>query len=268
MANLLKKMWNRNETVISGWLTIPSGYAAEIMAKAGYDALTVDMQHGLQDYQSLVACLQSIPRDGPVPMVRVPWNEPGIIGKVLDAGAMGIICPMVNTPQEASALVSAMRYPPLGARSHGPIRAGIYGEPGTYYLTANSDLICMPMIETEEAVRNIDAILDVPGVDAVYIGPGDLGMSVGLPPKLDREEPEILKFYETVLAACQKRGIYAGLHNSAAPYAVRMMQMGFRFVVLSNDSGILLRAAKSDVQTFQNARSEFQAGKLLGKEEM
>jgi 4-hydroxy-2-oxoheptanedioate aldolase len=260
MPNPLKQMWSRSETVISGWLSIPSGYAAEIMAKAGYDALTVDMQHGVQDYQSLVACLQSIPRDGPVPMVRVPWNEPGIIGKVLDAGAMGVICPMVNTPQEARAFVSAVRYPPLGARSHGPIRVGTYGEAGTYYLTANTDVICMPMIETEEAVGNIDAILDVPGIDAVYIGPGDLGMSIGLPPKIDREEPEILRFYETVLAACQKRGIHAGLHNSAAPYAVRMMQMGFRFVVLSSDSGILLRAAKNDVQMVQNARSKFQAG--------
>ena len=111
MPNPLKQMWSRSETVISGWLSIPSGYAAEIMAKAGYDALTVDMQHGVQDYQSLVACLQSIPCDGPVPMVRVPWNQPGIIGKVLDAGAMGVICPMVNTPQEARAFVSRRAIP-------------------------------------------------------------------------------------------------------------------------------------------------------------
>ncbi|MBV9673651.1 MAG: 2,4-dihydroxyhept-2-ene-1,7-dioic acid aldolase [Verrucomicrobia bacterium] len=260
MPNRLKQMWNRGETVISGWLSIPSGYAAEIMAKAGYDALTVDMQHGLQDYQSLVACLQSIPRDGPVPMVRVPWNEPGIIGKVLDAGAMGIICPMINTVQEVRALVSGVRYPPLGARSHGPIRAGTYGEAGTYYLTANTDVICMPMIETEQAISNLDAILDVPGIDAVYVGPGDLGMSIGLPPKVDREEPQIIKFYETILAACSRRGMHAGIHNSAPSYAVRMMQMGFRFVVVSSDSGILLRAAKSDVQNVQTARAQFQGG--------
>ena len=136
----------------------------------------------------------------------------------------------------------AMRYPPLGARSHGPIRAGTYGEAGTYYRTANADIICMPMIETEQAVANIDAILDVPGIDAVYIGPGDLGLSMGLAPALDREEPEILEHYETVLRACEKRGIYAGLHTATAAYAARMMQMGFRFVVLASDSVIMREA--------------------------
>ena len=157
-------------------------------------------------------------------------SEDVTLGKALDAGAAGIICPMVNTPDEARALVKAMRYPPLGSRSHGPIRAGVYGEAGTYYKTANDDVICMPMIETEEAVRN-DAILDVAGIDAVYMGPGDLGLSMGLPPALDREEPEILKHYETVIRACQKRGVFAGLHNATPAYAMRMSAMGFRYVV-------------------------------------
>ena len=160
---------------------------------------------------------------------------------------MGIICPMVNTPDEARALVSAMRYPPRGARSHGPIRAGVYGEAGTYYKTANDDIICMPMIETEQAVANIDAILDVPGIDAVYIGPGDLGLSMGLPPAIDREEPEILRHYETVLKACDKRGIIAGLHNATAAYAVRMAAMGFRYVVLASDAALMLRLAAAEV---------------------
>ena len=256
MENRVKQAWSRGETVIAGWLQIPSGFAAETMCKAGYDALTVDMQHGVQDYHSLVACFQAMTPQGPVPMVRVPWNEPGIIGKVLDAGAMGVICPMVNTPDEARALVSAMRYPPLGARSHGPIRAGVYGEAGTYYKTANADVICMPMIETEQAVRNIDAILDTPGIDAVYIGPGDLGLSMGLPPAIDREEPEVLKHYETVLRACERRGIAAGLHNATAAYAIRMSHMGFRYVVLSSDAAIMLRAAAIEVSDIRRAQRQ------------
>ncbi len=254
MPNRVKQAWSRGETVIVGWLQIPSGYSVEVMVKAGYDALTVDMQHGVQDYQSLVACFQAMTPQGPVPMVRVPWNEPGMIGKVLDAGAMGIICPMINTPEEARALVSYMRYPPLGVRSHGPIRAGVYGEAGIYYKTANDDVICMPMIETEQAVVNIDAILDVPGIDAVYVGPGDLGLSMGLPPAMDREEPQILKHYETVLRACEKRGIYAGLHNATAGYAIRMMRMGFRYVVLTSDSAIMLRAATAEVSIVREAK--------------
>ncbi len=254
MPNRIKEIWAQGGTAIGGWLAIPSGFSAEVMAKAGYDALNVDMQHGVQDYQSLVACYQAIGPAGPVPMARVPWLEPGIIGKVLDAGAAGIICPMINTVQQAKDLVSYMRYPPMGLRSHGPIRAGTYGEAGTYYKTANADVICMPMIETEEAVDNIEAIVDVPGIDAVYIGPGDLGFSIGLQPKLDREEPEILKFYERILRACERRGIYAGIHNASPAYAIRMMEMGFRFLVLGNDSGVLLRGAKSDVEAVNVAR--------------
>ncbi len=253
MANRMKQAWSRGETVVGGWLQIPSGYAAEVMCKAGYDALTVDMQHGVQDYHSLVACFQAMTPQGPVPLVRVPWNEPGIIGKALDAGAMGIICPMVNTPEDARVLVSAMRYPPLGVRSHGPIRAGVYGEAGSYYKTANQDVICMPMIETEQAVNDIDAILDVPGIDAVYIGPGDLGLSMGLPPAMDREEPGILKHYETVLKACARRGIYAGLHNATAAYAVRMAAMGFRYVVLASDAALMLRVATAEVDVVRHS---------------
>src|SRR4051794_30388667 len=151
-----------------------------------------------------------------------------LVGKVLDAGAMGVICPMINTPEKAGTLVAAMRYPPHGTRSHGPIRAGIYGEAGTYYKTANADVVCMPMIETVQAVADNDAILDVPGIDAVYVGPGDLGMPMGLPPAIGREEPEILGYYETILRACERRGIQAGLHTATAAYAARMMRLGFR----------------------------------------
>ena len=255
MPNRMKQAWSRGETVVGGWLQIPSAYAAEVMCKAGYDALTVDLQHGVQDYHSLVACFQAMTPQGPVPLARVPWNEPGIVGKVLDAGAMGIICPLVNTADEARALVKSMRYPPLGSRSHGPIRAGVYGEAGTYYKTANDDVLCIPMIETEQAVRNIDAILEVPGIDAVYMGPGDLGLSMGLPPALDREEPEILTHYETVIRACQKRGVFAGLHNATPEYAMRMSAMGFRYVVLSSDAAILLRAATVEVETIRAGRA-------------
>jgi len=262
MPNRIKEIWKSGGTAIAGWLAIPSAYSAEVMAKAGFDALNVDMQHGVQDYQSLIACYQGMTPTGPVPFARVPWLEPGIIGKVLDGGAAGIICPMVNTAEDAKALVSYMRYPPLGVRSHGPIRAGTYGEAGTYYKTANDDIVCMPMIETGEAVKNIDAIVDVPGIDAVYIGPGDLGLSLGLPPKLDREEPEILKMYETVLKACARRGIYAGIHNASPAYAVRMMEMGFRFLVLSNDSGMMLRAAKSDFSAVDEARAKAKTARV------
>jgi 4-hydroxy-2-oxoheptanedioate aldolase len=184
-----------------------------------------------------------------VPMVRVPWNEPGIIGKVLDAGAYGVICPMVNNAEEARRLVSACRYPPAGTRSNGPIRVGAYGGFGTYQKTANEDVAVMPMIETQEALDNLDAILDVPGIDAIYIGPSDLGFSLGLEPRLDREEPQVMKIYERLLKATEKRGIYAGVHNGTPAYAKRMVEMGFRLVTIANDVGLMVTAARSAIAT-------------------
>jgi 4-hydroxy-2-oxoheptanedioate aldolase len=245
--NKLKTRLKAGKACLNSWLAIPSGYSAEVIAQCGFHSVTVDMQHGVQDYMSLVQCFQAMDRHPITPLVRVPWNEPGIIGKVLDAGAWGVICPMVSTPAEAKALVSACLYPPAGKRSNGPIRAGAYGEPGTYQNIANDEMLVIPMIETQEAIDNIDAILDVPGVSGIYIGPSDLGFSLGMKPLLDREEPEILKIYEKLIAAANNRGMFAGVHNLTGAYAARMIKMGFRFVTLNNDSGLMARAARNEI---------------------
>jgi len=245
--NRLKQLWQDGKPAINGWLAIPSGFSAEVMAQAGWDSVTVDLQHGVQDYQSMVQCFQAMQVHPVLPMVRVPWNEPGIVGKVLDAGAYGVICPMINTKAEAEAFVSYCRYPPAGKRSNGPIRAGIYGQGTTYQSTANDEILCIPMIETQEAVDNLETILDVPGIDAVYIGPSDLGFSMGLIPILDREEPQIMKIYERILTETKKRNIRACVHCLSPAYAARMIKMGFQLVTLGNDSGLLLTAAKAAV---------------------
>ena len=245
--NKIKQLWQSGGAAVNGWLAIPDGFAAETMAQAGWDSVTVDLQHGVQDYLSMVRCFQAMQVHPVLPMVRVPWNEPGIVGKVLDAGAYGVICPMVNTVAEAKTFVSSCRYPPAGTRSNGPIRAGIYGVSTGYQKTANEEVLCIPMVETAEAVANLAAILDVPGIDAVYIGPSDLGFSMGLIPVLDREEPEILKIYEKVVRETGKRGLAAGVHCGSAAYAKRAIGMGFKLVTINNDSGLLLTAAKQAV---------------------
>jgi len=248
VANKLKQLWQGGKPAVNGWLAIPSGFSAEVMAQAGWDSVTVDLQHGVQDYQSMVACFQAMQSHPVLPMVRVPWSEPGIVGKVLDAGAYGVICPMVNTADEARAFVSYCRYPPAGKRSNGPIRAGIYGVGTTYQGTANQEVLCLPMIETQEAVDNLDAILDVPGIDAVYIGPSDLGFSMGLPPVLDREEQAIMDIYGRILEGTRRRGLGACVHCGSPAYAARMIAMGFNLVTISNDSGLMLNAARAAVQ--------------------
>jgi len=247
MANKVKEMWAANKAVVNGWLAIPSAFSAEMYAQCGWDSVTVDMQHGVQDYQSCVACFQGMQPHNVTPMVRVPWLEPGIIGKVLDAGAYGVICPMVNTAEEARALVQYSKYPPKGTRSNGPIRAGSYGSSGNYQKTANDEILVIPMIETQTALDNLEAILDVPGVDGIYVGPSDLGFSLGMEPKLDREEPEIMAIYKRLLKETKKRGIAAGLHNGTAAYANKMIKMGFKLVTISNEVGLMQVAAKAAV---------------------
>jgi len=245
--NKLKARLKSGKACLNGWLAIPSGFSAEVMAQCGFDSVTVDMQHGVQDYQSMVQCFQAMDKYPITPLVRIPWNEPGIIGKVLDGGAWGIICPMVNTAAEAKALVSAALYPPKGKRSSGPIRASAYGEASPYQTFANDEVLVIPMIETREALDNIDAILAVPGISGIYIGPSDLGFSLGLKPVLDREEPQVLAIYEELLKSTSKRGLFAGIHNSTGAYAARMIAMGFNFVTLANDSGLMARAARAEI---------------------
>ena len=248
MPNKVKEAWKSGRAVVNGWLAIPNAFSAEMYAQAGWDSVTVDMQHGVQDYLSCVACFQGMQPHGVTPMVRVPWNEPGIIGKVLDAGAYGVICPMVNTEAEARALVQYSKYPPKGTRSNGPIRAGLYGEGGNYQATANDEILVIPMIETQQALDNLEAILDVPGIDAIYVGPSDLGLSLGMAPKLDREEPEILKIYDRLLNETSKRGIAAGLHNGTGAYANRMVKMGFKLVTIANEVSLMVQAARIAVK--------------------
>ena len=247
MPNALKTAWKSGQKTINGWLAIPSGFSAEVMAQAGFDSITVDLQHGVQDYQSMVQCFQGMQKHPVLPMVRVPWNEPGIIGKVLDAGAYGLICPMINTREEAQALVSYMRYPPAGKRSNGPIRAGIYGAASGYQATANEEILCLPMIETQQAIDNLDSILDVPGIDAVYIGPSDLAFSRGGTPTLDQETQQAMDTYQQILDATKKRSLNACIHCGTPAYAARMLKMGFDMVTISNDSGIMLQAARAAV---------------------
>lgn len=225
---------------INGWCSIPSGVTAEIVARAGFDMVTIDMQHGLIDYQTALAMLQAMAAS-PVPkFVRVPWNEPGIIMKCLDAGATGIICPMVNTPADARALVEATRYAPLGRRSYGPTRAAaLYPD---YVARAGGLVQVFAMIETAEALANRDQIMAVEGLSGVYVGPADLGLSLGHPPTLTPGAPEVLDAIAAVLASARQAGLLAGLHCGSAETVQRMLAQGFDFASISTDIGIFSRA--------------------------
>jgi 4-hydroxy-2-oxoheptanedioate aldolase len=244
--NRLKAMWARGEAVVNGWLAIPAGFSAEVMAHQGFDSLTIDMQHGIVDYQTAVSMLQGISTTAVTPLARVPWNDPGTIMKILDAGAYGVICPMINTRAQAEALVAACKYPPRGYRSFGPARASIYAG-ADYAEHANEDLVVMPMIETAEALKNLDAILSTPGVDAIYVGPADLSLALGCRPRLDQTDEPVVEAQKQIVEACKRHNVVAGIHNATAAYSLKMIELGYRFVTLASDTRHLAAKAAEEV---------------------
>jgi 4-hydroxy-2-oxoheptanedioate aldolase len=240
--NRLQRIWREGGTVVNGWLHVPSSFSAEVMAHAGWDSLTIDMQHGPVGYESLVPMLQAISTTDTVPVVRVLWNDPGLIMRVLDAGCYAVICPMINTREEAEAFVGACRYPPAGNRSFGPYRATLYG--GQDYTDhANETVVTLAMIETREALDNLEEIVGVQGLDAVFVGPSDLGQNLGHGPGTDREEPEVLEAIDSILAAARGHGLTAGIFTGTPEYASRMVEKGFRFVTISSDVRLMAAAA-------------------------
>jgi 4-hydroxy-2-oxoheptanedioate aldolase len=249
-ANTLKSIWARGEAVVNGWLSIPSSFSAEVMAHQGFDSLTVDMQHGVIDYQTAVTLLQAVSTTPVVPLARVPWNDPAFLMKILDAGVYGVICPMINTRDEAEAMVTACKYPPRGHRSWGPVRASIYAG-ADYGDHANADLLVMPMIETAEALKNLDDILSVPGIDAVYVGPSDLSLALGVKPRLDQTDAVVVDAQREIVKVCKRHGVIAGIHNLTAAYALKMVAEGYQFVTIASDSRFLAAKAAEEVSVMR-----------------
>lgn len=247
IKNELKSSWGGGRATINGWLSIASPFTAEIMAAQGYESVTIDMQHGAIGYESVLGMLQAMRASGTVPLVRVPWLEPGIIMKALDAGAYGVICPMVNTRADAERLVSYTRYPPHGTRSFGPTRA-VFSAGSGYAAEANSEILCLAMIETAEAVKNLAEIVATPGLDGICIGPANLtlGLANGrLAPGFDREEQEMVEAIQTILLAAKEAGIRAALHCGTPGYAAKAIGWGFDMVTLSNDVRLLAAQASA-----------------------
>ncbi len=241
--NRLRKIWKSGGAAINGWLAIPSSFAAETMAHQGWDSLTIDLQHGVHDYAGMVPMLQAISTTETVPIVRVPWLEPGILMKTLDAGAYGIICPMVNTREDAERLVAYTHYAPQGTRSFGPIRALLYG--GADYPThANETIVVFAMIETTQALKNLDDILSVKGLDAVYVGPADLSLALGCNPTFDDVDPPAAEAIDHVLARAKAHGVVAGIHNGTPEKALERIKKGFQFVTISSDARLMAAGAQ------------------------
>lgn len=241
--NALRSLWRSGGAALNGWLTIANGFCAETMAHQGWDALTIDLQHGVIDYPAMVTMLQAISTTPTVPVVRVPWLEPGILMKALDAGAYGVICPMVNSREEAQKLVAYTHYAPRGTRSFGPTRATLYGG-ADYALHANDTIVTFAMIETAAALDKLDDILSVEGLDAIYIGPSDLSLALGCKPAFDDLEPKAAQAVDHILARAQAHGVVAGIHNGSPEAALERIAKGFQFVTVSSDARLMAAGAQ------------------------
>lgn len=236
--NRLRTLWREDKAVVNGWLAIANSFSAEVMAHQGWDSLTIDLQHGVIDYPAMVSMLQAISTTDTMPVVRVPWLEPGILMKTLDAGAYGVICPMVNTREDAQKLVAWTNYAPKGTRSFGPVRATLYGG-ADYAEHANETIVRFAMIETAQALDHLDAILSVEGLDAVYIGPSDLSLSLGCRPVFDDVDPKAAQAIDHILERARAHGLQAGIHNGRPDVARARVAKGFRFVTVSSDARLL-----------------------------
>lgn len=255
----LKSHFINGGTAVNGWCAIPSPVTAEIVGRAGFDTVTVDLQHGLIDYQmALTLCqvLQGLP--APV-LARVPWNEPGIVMKCLDAGFSGVICPMINTAEDARRLVQATRYAPLGARSFGPTRANMVHGTG-YAKTANDAILVLAMIETREALQNLDAILAVEGIDGVYVGPSDLGLSLGYEPTLEATAPEVLEAFATIVSRTRGAGRIAGIHCGSPAMIRRMLAQGYHLATLLNDLRLFTSALAGQLAILNDTKAQVVTG--------
>ena len=224
----------QGKPIINCWLSIPNSFTTESMSKLKWDSLTIDIQHGANDYSSALSMLQVISNSSRIPFARVPWNEPGIIMKMLDARASGIICPMINNKNECYDFVSSCLYPPLGKRSFGPMGAQLaFGS--DYYEHANSQIITLAMIETQEAVNNLDEILSIKNLSGVYIGPADMSISYGLPPKFDVKENPVYENIKLIAKKTNEHGKIAGIHTGSVAYAKEMINIGYKFITILSD---------------------------------
>lgn len=244
--NPLLELWNQDRTAFTGWLSIPGSWSAEVMAQAGFDAVVIDLQHGLAGNDGMVAMLQAIGTTGAAPIVRVPWNEPSAVMRALDAGAYGVICPMVNSRAECEAFVGACRFPPDGGRSFGPTRSLVSIGPD-YLARSRSFAVAFAMIETAEALANLEAIAGVPGLDGLFLGPWDLSLALGLERPGNLEDPVLLAACDRVIAAARKHGLVAGIYADSAAQGLRLAARGFRMVNIATDSALLQRGAAAEL---------------------
>lgn len=250
MKNPIHEKCAKGEVITNAWLSIPDSWTAEIIANTGFDVVTIDAQHGLAtDLTTILPMLQAISGSSSVPFIRLPENNPAFIMHMLDAGALGLICPMINTAEDTENFVRSTKYHPQGNRSLGPIRSKlVYGK--DYFKIANDLTMCFAMIETPEALKNLKEIAKVPNLNGLYVGPWDLSLSLGFEELADFKDPELVGILKEILLVCNENNLIPGIHATSPEGARISSDLGFKFITIINDSSALGEATKEALNRF------------------
>jgi 4-hydroxy-2-oxoheptanedioate aldolase len=256
MSDPVRERWAAGEVALNAWSTFGGASAASVLAATGFDAVTVDLQHGEHARERLGEVVAAIERAGAVPFVRLGWNDPASVMRALDLGVRGLICPMIDTAEDAAAFVRFCRYPPVGARSYGPVRSS-FGTGREHTDAANAAVLAFAQIETADGFANVEAICATPGLDGVYVGPADLSLTLGFEGFADLASREMLDALDRVVAAASAQEVVPGIHAPSIERAVEMARRGFRFVGSAGDAELLRAGA---AESLERTRADARAG--------
>lgn len=250
-TNQVKRALREGRPTAGAWMQLCSPITAEIMSRVGFDWLLIDMEHGHGDYQTLLGQLQAIEGSPVIPIVRVQWNDPAVIKRVLDLGAYGVMVPWVGSRAEAEAAVRATKYPPEGIRGiAGSHRAGGYGRHAAeYWKRANEEILVVVQVETRGALAEIGEIVRVPGIDVVFVGPADLSAALGHVG--DPAHPEVQAAIERVETAARANGVALGNITRSWDQARELYKRGYQFLTLCAETALLVQGAQDVVTRFR-----------------
>lgn len=252
--NTLRQVFAKGETAVNGWVSGDSEYLAEVLSHSGFDAITIDLQHGMFGVDGALRLIHAVASGPSVPMVRPSSLDAALIGKLLDGGAYGVICPSIDTAEQARELVQACRYPLKGLRSFGPSRGILYGGPD-YVERADDEILVWAMVESATSLANLQEILEVDGIDGVYVGPNDLALSLGLQPGSRMPEPPVAEALARVVSMTHAAGRVAGAFCADGHVGGWLADMGYDLVTPGNDAGLLRAAAVDRIALVRNRSS-------------